>query len=231
MLSQNNKKHAKIMRFSVIFIAMVCTGLLYCCNFKTDTDNLQLQSLESDEGRMAVADMTIDKPIDKSADTNVDTTLAGSSDLKKEASSKDPEIYVYVCGCVTSPGVYGSYENTRIYQVIDMAGGMTAEADQDYLNMAEFIKDGQKIYVPSVSEKLSAQTGITGGAQASGMVNINTAAKEQLMTLPGIGESRADDIISYRSSNGLFKTIEDIKNVSGIKEAAFGKIKDLIVVK
>lgn len=216
MLSRKTNKYAKIMRFSVIFIAMVCTGLLYCCNFKSGTDNLQLQSPESDEGHNAGADLT----------------LAGSDAVTNESDTRAFEIYVYVCGCVANPGVYGSFEDMRIYQAIDMAGGMTAEADHNYLNMAEFLKDGQKIYVPSMSENLSVMTVMNGNSGSGGsMLNINTAGRDQLMTLPGIGESRADDIISYRSSNGLFKSIEDIKNVSGIKEAAFARIRELIVVK
>ena len=121
-------------------------------------------------------------------------------------------------------------------EVIELAGGFTQEADETYLNLVEKISDGQRIYVPSKEEVLTgnienisqvnnnqAQSNI-----ATSLININTASKEQLMTLPGIGEAKALDIISYRSTNGNFKNTEDIKNISGIKESAYSKIKDLI---
>ena len=126
--------------------------------------------------------------------------------------------------------------NSRLFEVIELAGGFTQEADETYLNLVEKISDGQRIYVPSKEEVLTgnienisqvnnnqAQSNI-----ATSLININTASKEQLMTLPGIGEPKALDIITYRSTNGNFKNTEDIKNISGIKESAYSKIKDLI---
>lgn len=129
--------------------------------------------------------------------------------------------YVYICGYVSNPGVYICDEGTRIYELIDMAGGFRSEADRDYLNLVEVVTDGQKIYVPKYGEVVSGDIR---------KVNINTADKFTLMTLPGIGESRALDIISYREGHGDFARIEDIMKVSGIKEAAYEKIKDYIMV-
>ena len=92
-----------------------------------------------------------------------------------------------------------------------------------------------KIYIPYIGEEYKSEYQVTSvyegtKSQTGGLININTATKEQLVTLPGIGESRAEDIIRYRSEQGSFKSIEDIKNVSGIKDGAFGKIKDYICV-
>jgi competence protein ComEA len=151
--------------------------------------------------------------------THMETTA-----LQLTEPAKERLIYVYVCGCVNNPGVIGVKEGSRIVDVIAKAGGMTEEADVNALNQAEPVVDGQKVYVPIKGEEVS------NSSSGQGKVNINTASKDELMTLPGIGESKASDIINYRDSAGGFQTIEDIMQISGIKEAAFEKIKDYIKV-
>ena len=99
---------------------------------------------------------------------------------------------------------------------------------RNILNLADMVTDGQRIYVPAIGETDNAMPDVQDGR--SDLVNINTADVSQLTTLPGIGESRATSIIAYREENGAYGTIEDIMNVSGIKEAAFSKIKDYICV-
>lgn len=163
-----------------------------------------------------------------------------------------PLVYIHVCGLVSTPGVYGLPAGSRVYEAIEAAGGFSEAAVPDYLNLAQVLEDGMKIQVPDrdQAEEWKArgltQSGIsmgggTAGVQTSGRtgsgeggskarVNLNTASREELMTLRGIGESRADDIIHYRQEFGGFKSIEDIMNVSGIKDAAFEKIKDSITV-
>lgn len=147
-----------------------------------------------------------------------------------------PSCYIHICGEVVSPGVYELAEGSRIFQVIEKAGGLTANAAADSINMAEKITDGMKLIVLSEEEAAKATkdgnfTGIAQGESSSvNRVNLNTASKEELMTLRGVGEAKADDIIRYRDSHGGFKKIEDIMNISGIKEAAFQKIKDDITV-
>lgn len=156
---------------------------------------------------------------------------SASNHAAKESAAQP--VYVYVCGCVQSPGVYETCEGARIYTLIEMAGGFTDEAAGWLVSMAETVCDGQTLYVPSKEQAESGAVLVPGNqqTQTSSKVNINSATKEQLMTLAGIGESRAEDIISYRSKNGGFKTIEDIMNVSGIKEAAYEKIKEDICVR
>ena len=127
----------------------------------------------------------------------------------------------YVCGEVSNPGVYTLEADSRIFQAIEMAGGVTDVADVSHINLAQRITDGMRIYIPSqVEQTLEIET----------KVNINTAPKEQLMTLTGIGESKAIAIISYRETKGGFDTIEEIMEIAGIKQAAFDKIKDNITV-
>ncbi len=133
-------------------------------------------------------------------------------------------IYVHVCGAVASPGVYEFTGEERIFDAIERAGGMTLDADTTYLNMAKLLTDGMKLYVPTKEEVANMADG------SSNIVNINTASVQQLTTLPGIGQSKAEDIVNYRNENGEFQTIEDIMNIPGIKEAAFNKIKDYISV-
>lgn len=143
-------------------------------------------------------------------------------------------ICVYVCGSVQSPDVYYISAGKRIADAIKAAGGATEEAYLQALNLAEVLSDGQRLYVPSYEEAsegadFQIQADMSA-SQSQGLVNINTADTDVLMSLPGIGQSKAQSIIAYREENGAYKAIEDIMNVSGIKEAAFSKIKDFICV-
>lgn len=141
-------------------------------------------------------------------------------------------ITVHVCGEVVFPGVYQLEEGARVVRAIDAAGGVCAGAMQDYLNLASVLNDGDKVYVPSKQEIeagiLPDNTDGTGEAMLS--ININTATKSELMQLPGIGESKAESILAYRQEHGSFTTIEDIMQISGIKEAVYSQIKDYIKV-
>lgn len=150
------------------------------------------------------------------------------------------EAIVYVCGAVNAPGIYTLAANSRLYEAIALAGGFSSEADPAYHNLARSIADGERIYILSVAETkvLSTEQQVSGeeGVQnastgATALINLNTATAEQLMELPGIGESRAADILEYRKRIGQFTAIEEIMNVSGIGNAMFEKIKDKIIVK
>ena len=151
-----------------------------------------------------------------------------SDDITKDDSNTD--IYVHICGAVINPGVYQVPAGTRVYQALELAGGSSDDAYLSGINLADKLADGQKVYIPSEGEHAEGILSIDSGDVQSVMININTASEAELMTLPGIGQSRAKDIINYRVKNGLFESIDDIMKVSGIKEAAFEKIKDLIKV-
>ena len=137
--------------------------------------------------------------------------------------------YVYICGAVVSPGVYEVPEHTRIYEVVELADGFTPEADDTVLNLAENVLDGQKLYIPKQGE-VTEKADTAQDVQGVGKVNINTADKTALMTLPGIGQSKAEALFQYREAHGRFSSVEEIMNVDGIKEGVFNKIKDSIKV-
>ena len=133
-------------------------------------------------------------------------------------------IFVHVCGAVQKEGVYELPTGSRVYEAIELAGGFREDAAVSEVNQAELLEDETRIYIPTTAELLQEQS------KKDGKININKASKEELMTLPGVGESRADSIIQYRTEQGAFKRIEDIMQISGIKEALFDKIKELIKV-
>ncbi len=161
------------------------------------------------------------------------TTASESTAVASETAPK--EIACYVCGAVKNQGVYYLTEDKRKKDAVDAAGGFTGDAAQSYVNLAEKVHDGEKIYIPTEDELeagLPAEDEQAGTVTASGngYVDINSADKEELMTLPGIGGSKADSIIVYREAHGGFKSPEEILEVQGIKEGIYNKIKDKIVV-
>ena len=128
------------------------------------------------------------------------------------------------------PGVYELQENSRLYEAITAAGGLTEAAADTYLNQAEILTDGQQIYVPS-GEEVQAPADLLQRPEAGdGKGNINTASREELMTLTGIGEAKAEAIIRYREDKGSFKSAEELKEVEGIKDGVYNKVKDQIKV-
>lgn len=157
------------------------------------------------------------------------TAEAGSlAAVSSEAQKTEgAEIRVYVCGAVKNPGVVSLSEGSRAEDALAAAGGFSENARRDYVNLAEWVTDGQKLYFPTLEEAESLIEQESG----NGLVNINTADVNMLCTLPGIGESRAKDIIAYREEHGAFKSCEDIMQVSGIKNSVYSKISDMITVK
>lgn len=146
-------------------------------------------------------------------------------------------IYVDVGGEVKDPSVVELPDGSRVTDAITAAGGLTEQADLTDINRAAFVSDGEKIYIPSqVSELeddgLSVGEGGGGGTAKSsdGRININTADSTQLQELTGVGPATAEKIIDYRKQNGRFQSIEDIKNVSGIGDKTYEKLKDHIKV-
>jgi len=136
------------------------------------------------------------------------------------------DIYVYVCGAVKEPGVVALEPGSRVGDALRAAGGFARDADENHVNLAAWVADGEQVYFPTKEEVLTERA----QEAESGLVNINTADAAALSTLPGIGESRAEDIIRYRKEKGIFETKEDIMKVSGIKDSVFDKIRDKITV-
>lgn len=163
-----------------------------------------------------------------------DTAAADTSANEEKATATSGEVVVHVTGAVSAPGVYTLPSNARVDDAV-RAAGATAEADLSQLNLAQKLADGQKITVPAIgSASTSAGEGTaTTPADASSddaLVNINTASLEELETLPSIGEVRAQAIITYRETNGGFRTIEELQEVSGIGEKIFADVAPYITV-
>lgn len=166
-----------------------------------------------------------------------DVTTLVEPELEAEvAENMAIDIYVHICGAVNLPGVYKVPQGSRVQDVIVAAGGLTNEAEGDYINQAQLVSDGSKIVVPTQSEigeesLYSSVMQEKSTQQESGLININTSTLEQLCQIPGVGKSRAQSILDYRDANGSFKNIEDIMNIDGIKSGSFEKMRDLITVK
>ena len=163
-------------------------------------------------------------------------------------------VTVFVCGAVRMPGVYELPDASRAKAAVDAAGGFREDADTEWCNLAQLLYDGQKLRIYSLQETrtlesegfaeddadYSANTAgrlkedtagtlsVPSAAETEGRINLNTATQEQLMTLPGIGDARAEAILSWRRQHGAFVRIEQIKEISGLKNAVFSQIKELI---
>lgn len=164
-------------------------------------------------------------------------------DTKKEETEED-KIVVHVTGAVKNEGVVEVKENARINDVIAAAGGLADDVDLKNVNLAYIVEDGQKIYIPSIKDNEenrddgeivteNAGENVLKEEEESGknsVININTANIEALTAIPGVGSATAEKIVTYRKENGKFKTVEDIKNVSGIGDKKYEAIKDYISV-
>ena len=185
-----------------------------------------------------------------------DGTLASETTEAAEKAERAPGIcYVYVCGEVEEPGVYMLESGDRIYEAVEMAGGMTADAGTCAVNLAESVYDGLMVYIPDREEAAGmagsgasaggsvasaggsgakAGEGTSGGTASSpedGRLNLNTASLAELMTLSGIGQTKAQAVLNYRDVHGGFSSVEEIMNVDGIKEGLYNRIRDQIKLK
>lgn len=182
-----------------------------------------------------------------------DADIDNGSEAVSDKEMQQAMIYVDVCGAVANPGVFQLAAGSRVFQAIEAAGGYLPEAALTCVNRAGVLTDGQQLYILTQEEMerqgrdpvemagasdgqmngsagTGQNTGMTAQVQQDNRININTADEAQLITLTGIGATRAQAIIAYREENGPFAAIEDIMNVQGIKEGTFAKIKDEIVV-
>ena len=168
----------------------------------------------------------------KNTETEVEEVISESvtKESISEAVTAEEYIDVFISGCVNKPDVYKLKKDSIIKDAVEMAGGFSEDACRDYVNLAKKIESGEHIIIPSLDEVKDLKP-VQGedALNSSSLVNINKASKAELMSLPGIGERKAEAIIKYRNSKS-FSNIEDIMNISGIKEAAFNKIKDKICI-
>ena len=210
--------------YKLIGISSLCLFLLGCSEEK-----FLLQEETAEVITETASDMKTDKE---------EISVPNKEEEKEEKEDKElpaEEIVVHICGAVNHPGVYYLTAGQRLYEAVREAGGFREDANEDYLNQAMPLVDGMKVTVPTMVENAleTIEEEMVTISETSGQgqkVNINTADETLLCTLPGIGESRAKSIIAYRQEHGDFRKPEDIMNISGIKEAAFAKIRDYITV-
>lgn len=237
------KKQDRIRKKIGWILLMVLLATTGCASGNKEKDDglteVEFSAMDSQERSEEESGQTSESEDPDGNKTLEDSTGGNGTGSQKEHQS---EIQVYICGQVRTPGVYTLEEGSRICDVVQKAGGLKEEAADTYLNQAQRLEDGQKIYVPSKEEAeelgdpvsdLSGTVAGTSGTNSEsgatqGKVSINRADKAELMTLSGIGETKAEAILSYREANQGFKSLEELKQVEGIKDGTFQKIKDRI---
>lgn len=230
----------------VVFLTML--GLVvYASNQLFVTQQVDIDDMFSESKPHQMMDSHQDLELIEEGAATTDS-VAMSSQVNEEtiastSISTSETWYVDIKGAVKTPKVVPVSSGMRVHDVIEMAGGLTAEADQSQVNLAQLVTDQMVVYVPKVGEEINPSTktlvmdsqmtesNIDNQETAqSELVNINTADATALQTLSGIGEKRATDIIAYREANGPFSRIEDLEQVSGIGEKTLEKLKPFITV-
>ena len=204
-----------------------------CCIFLVITSGLMLEGCNF----RFLSDLS---PVEDSVLIREEATTASETESEtapgEEAgitAGEDPDsrIYVHVCGCVKKPGLYTFQEGQRIDAAVRAAGGFSEDADERSVNLAQLLEDGTQIRIlPEGNPGISPSGTGTSGSAGDGKVHLNAAGKQELMSLNGIGEGRAEAIIAYRDSHGGFSSVEEIKKVDGIGDGIYQKIKDLIEI-
>lgn len=206
MMEKDKDLYLKMSRFLFLVSVWICMMLLTACT-------------SEEQGVIYTNETVLSEP---------DTSLEAIVEIQTQY-----DVYVQVNGEVKNPGVYQVRSDFRVFQVIDTAGGFTELADKEAVNMARPVQDEMVIYVPAQGEQLSERIDSVVGseeAEDTGKVNLNTASKERLMTLPGIGESKASAIITYREEQGGFTDLSQLKEINGIKDSTYEKLADLITI-
>jgi len=166
--------------------------------------------------------------------------ITGKTENSEEMpEAKDKNIRICIQGAVKTPGTILLPEKARLEDAINKAGGLLPNAAKKHLNQAEFLEDGVFVYIQTIEEERKngfevttgeVTAGEVGGQKSSEKININKASEKELDSLPGVGEATAEKIVEYRKTKGPFKKIEDLKNVSGIGDGKFKKLKELIKI-
>lgn len=234
----------KTIRINILLLS-VCITLCGC----TRREQLVLKDMPEEQSS---AEQQISQE-DKAEEQNAAMLQSTGEQNAAEEKAEPQTIYVHVCGAVVNPNVYELPAGSRVYEAVQMAGGFTEDADESYVNQAQTLSDGVKLVIPTIEQTqamitenvevdligiVGEQDGVQGNsasmqggaASSDGKININTASEEELCNIPGIGATRAAAIVAYRQEKGGFSEIEDIMNVSGIKEGTYEKIKDSIKV-
>lgn len=244
MMKKNRNFYVKKMQkcamvlVGVLWLAMVFTG----CTKKTD-EGMTLFPLDE----KAVKDET--ESFRQEDVPDAEETSQPQLGTLPEPVISPALLCVHVCGAVQNPGVYELPAGSRVYEAIALAGGFTEDAAQDYVNQAQAVLDAAKIVIPTIEEAealqeqeadsrrygiLTTETDVRLGTQngqtQEDLVNLNTAGKAELCTLPGIGEAKAEAIIRYRTQIGCFSSKEQLMEITGIKDTLYETLQDKICV-
>ena len=251
LVKQFSKKY-----FLPIFICLMLISILTLDVYDIFFQDKTFKNLEEAISLLKKEENNLE--INNNSDTFKDDSSSNQASLEENKESKVAKYYIDIKGFVKKPGVYEVTADNIVNDCIKLAGGLLKNADTTTINLSKKVSSEMVIYIPKKEEVIKTTTNTTvtkdqeipNDAVASDnnnpnssiskdnnpqtpnrtLVNINTAAIQELTTLSGIGDAKAQDIIDYRTLNGNFKTIEDIKNVSGIGEALYAKIKDYITV-
>ena len=223
------KTGEEVMKYRLFF--NICMFLI-CAAFFTGCSTGAEQLTELDSVQTTQQNTEYSK--DQNDGGKVTDKTGYEKDQETVTEGDDTKILVHVCGAVRAPGVYELTTGSRVFEAVRAAGGARDDGCSEAMNQARILVDGERVYLPTYEE--AEQGVVTGeepevtGTEQKGKINLNTATKEELMTLPGIGESKAESILSFRKENGKFNSIEELMNIEGIKEGVFNKIKDMIIV-
>ncbi|MGK5510692.1 helix-hairpin-helix domain-containing protein [Brevibacillus formosus] len=220
-----------LMTAAVLFVG--CSYWLYQRDQSHKTDELPLHSPAYAASNLETKELTDDSEAAQPA-----KPVKATREKDKDKEPPPPPLYVDVKGQVKNPGLYQFEPGTRVANAIEKAGGALPAADLVQINLAAPLTDGAALVIPSkgATAPASASIGLVQSAAsisttgASAVINLNTATAEELMSLPGIGEARAKAIVDYRLKQGSFRSTDDLKQIEGIGEKMFARIKDRLVV-
>lgn len=216
-----------VLRIRAAAAALLCVFLFSSCGKTSYLEGREKDTFSSTPS----GEETFPEPALEEAEQEAEISSASA----EETGADSVLFYVEAAGALVSPGVYQVPSGSRVFEVIALAGGLTDDADTSDINQAAPVSDGQKIYIRRQGEEAPAAAAAAASSAgqdpaADGRININTADASALMTLPGIGQAKADAILSYREKQGPFKKTEDLKKISGIKDGLYSKIADRITV-
>ena len=223
-MQDNQKKYRKKYAVMTVFFLISASFLFGCGNKDSAVPETEEFLFSAEEEKSDHTSQKSEEPAEKAERKKAE---ADSGTVEENPERKK----VYVCGEVQASGVYELEQDSRVFEAIAKAGGLTENAAAEAVNQARVVVDGEQIYVPSLDEVKGA--GVVSEVTErtdDGKININTAGKEELMTLPGIGEAKAEKILRYREEHGAFRSIEDVMQIEGIKEGVFNKIKEDITI-
>lgn len=254
MKQKNKNLYVKKMQKSSMLLMILLCFFLCACTKRTETPLSLLPLTQEESGEsIAVPPEEGVEELTKAAQNETDSEEKQVESEGEKQQSEEQLVYVHVCGAVKEPGVYELPEGSRVFEAVNAAGGFEKTAEADFVNQAQLVPDGIMIVIPTQeqAEALRKEQGeaatygilfaqMTEGAaesvtegiasQKESLVNLNTAQKAELCTLPGIGDAKAEAILAYRKQKGKFASKEELKNIEGIKDGVYGKIEDKICI-